>query len=213
MLLKEISYLILEELRAAHIVDDDNIDIRLLEQLIKQKRAQYIRNQYSNTKEVDVSTLQELVLSTTLESTGDTKILRSSSILPKIINHKGVNLIDNLFSSDKLGIQFTEVPFARLPYVGNGLFNNRFIHVAYEHDGYLYFKAKADSHKLLSTCVISAVFEDPEDVTGFDVDTDEYPIAMWMVESIKNDVIQKDYRTLITSPNDTLNNANGEVQG
>lgn len=217
MLMTEMTHELLEIIRHAHIVDDDNIDLRLLEQFIRIQRSFWITNTMDKSQRVNESNAQDFVfeLSRINSSTdsilqSDDSILRSIDEIPEFISNrinKGVILID---SPDLLNPSFSMVSIGRMPWVGSSRHNGQSIFVSlYSQNIYARYGKNALSDLALTKLRVKGYFEDPEDVPGFDIDIMEYPISGKIWALVKDAVLKTDLRELITKPVDKINDADG----
>lgn len=222
MKLKEITYLVLEELRNNNIVDDEDLDLRLIEAWVTIKRNVLLEQRLSSGKRINMNNMQELAV--TLEevvsydtqsaypyanlTTQDYTIWQSTTTIPNIIEGRKGPGVYSLMSTDKMKLPFSFVEYNHMKMAGNGRFNSSFIYGSLR-DHILYFKPNTyfDTDP---NCIISAIFEDPRNVTGFNVDTDNYPCSDDIVEAIKNSIFDKDFRVILNSQSDTENNANSD---
>ena len=224
MRLSEIAYMILETIRDAQIVDDEKVDPRLIEAWVKLKRADFIKkNQNTNpNNRVNHNMYQtELVEVEVLDVTDagdypyansitqDYEFVRSTTTLPNIIEDKSGPIILSVESQDRVKLPFCKTSYDQLRFAGNGKFNSNIIFYAFR-DKYLYFKYNPffDTY---TNVEVRAVFEDPTEVTGFDAETDDYPVSADFIEYIKNSIYDIDIRVLLSGKSDTANDASGEI--
>jgi hypothetical protein len=209
MLLKEISYELLMILRSGAIVDDERIDLRLLDTIVKQYRAQYIEK--NAKKGVPELFSQEYTPDLTLINNGNFKVLETTNEVPRIMSGKYGLLIDEIYSPHVDEYPFTVVNRTHLRYSGNGKFNQGIIFVAYD-DNKLIFKSKDYGYELMEDVTVSAIFEDPTSVPGFDEETDDYPVNEDCVNYIKDMFRKNDVKLLLGQFSDEINDASGEIK-
>lgn len=222
MTLNEISFAILEMLRAGHVVDDERLDIRLIKDWIDLKRAQYIRNQLTQNpnSRLNLNLYQTLNVTLSVVTVTDNadypysndttqlyKIVESSTSIPAILENKTGPIIFSLESQDKMKLPFQFTDYDYMRFAGNGKFNSGLIFGSIR-DNKLYFKYNTyfDTY---TTVVLKAVFENPRDITGFNDDTTEYPANAGLIEYIKNGILGMDAKSFILNPTDETNDASG----
>ncbi len=225
MTLQEISYLVLEGLTNNKLVDDSELDIRLIKDWIKLKRSQFLKNKANSGYNINLNNAQlttftvEKIDSVTTPAaypfvnttTQKYKVFKSTEPIPKIIEGKSGPLVLEFGNDDvnKYGYQF--VPYEYLKFCGNGKFNSGLVFGALR-DGYVYLQQRTGDTFLNDNpdCVIRAIFEDPTDVAGFDDDTSEFPCSLDVIEYIKNSIYDVDFKVLLTGKEDEFNSANDE---
>ena len=206
MTLHEYATALFELLRNGSISDDEKLDYRLMYDLIKTKRVDALAR-IKPSAALSFNNTQELNVNMTLGPHGALK----SDPIPNIVNNSSGALIDKIYGSTMLEpYLFSIVPVGRLPYVGNGSFNQNIVFAAVAGDT-LYLKAANDAYRLIENCVIDAVFEDPTDVPDFNVETDRYPMDMQIFEYIKKKMFEEDLNYFLTTKSDLTNDADGEV--
>lgn len=224
MTLKEIVYYILEPIRSFNIVDDEEIDIRMVEAWIKTKRAEFLKNKVNAGQDINLNNAQTATYSLALVptytgvksrtkyfcgTTQDYSIYKSTTALPSLlIGHSGPVVLE-LTSEDMMQYPFSFIPFSQLRFAGNGKFGTKFIFGSIDVDKYLYLKKNREL-AIRPSVVIKAIFEDPTQVPGFNEDTDNYPCSIDVVEAIKNSVFDKDFKIQLRATEDTENSANDE---
>ena len=208
MTLHEMASALMLLLREGSISDDEKLDIRLVKDLIKTKRAEYIGLLNGQRGEVSSNNMQHIDVDMELLSNG---ILRSTEKLPRIIASKVGKVIDDISVPETFGtIDFTYVNSKRLPVVGNGKYNQNLVYATVAED-YLLLKAKNHAFRLITKCEVEAAFEDPTDVEGFNDMVDEYPIDVQGFEYIKKAMFKEDLTYFLMGSSDLSNNADGEI--
>lgn len=224
MTLDQIANMVLEGIRAHRIVDDEDIDLRLIKDWIHLKRVQYIQNITKNPQaRISLGNYQMLPVNVEVQNNSevgsypfidtderqDNKMVVSTATIPRIVEKDTGLMVYSIESLDNMKYAFTFVDYEYLKVAGNGKFNRNLIFSAIR-DNLLYFKY----HELFDTnsvVVIRALFENPTTVPGFTDDTTNYPCSPEIIEYIKNAIFDKDARMAFTAKNDQENNANGEV--
>ena len=219
----EISYMILEGIRANNITDHDRLDLRLIKDWIDLKRAQYIKNQRNSNPNgrlnLNLYQSQPITLSVTdvtdageypfLTPKQDTQIMESGEI-PPILEDKNGPVIYSIESEDVMKLAYSVVDYDYLRVAGNGKFNRNLIFAAIR-DNKVYLKYNSNL-EFYSNIVLKAIFENPRLVTGFDDETSRYPASLGLIEYIKNAIYEIDAKVVLTMPSDNTNDSSGEVK-
>jgi len=217
MTLREYSYLLLEEIRNSYIVDDERIDMRFLDRLIQIKRDFVISNDNSANAN-DESLRQTMWTSMEIDFTGhNPSILQSSISLPSFINNKYGPLIDEIRGENHMAYHFILVPFDRLRWCGNGMFNKNTLFVSI-HGKKAYIKSKNDGFRLIEKIKIEGIFEDPMELLtedGFDFQltptSGNYPLSGDVFEKVKESILKKDIAFMLRLPSDEVSDSSGDI--
>jgi len=223
MILKKIVYMVLETIRNNNIVDDEDLDTRLVEEWINLKREQFIKNNRANNPNnrtdirlaqkmavgVEVITATEAGMYPFSTAVEDTKIVKSVSAIPPIIEDKSGPIILSLESQDEVKYPFSSVHYDHMRFSGNGKFNSNLIYGSIR-DKHLYFKYN-EFFDTYTDINLLAIFQDPREVIGFDETTDDYPANLALIEYIKNAIFDKDIRMLFQGREDNMNSAESEI--
>lgn len=216
MLLSEISYMIMEQLRSYRLVDDEEMDIRLINDWVKMKRADILKNKANSGCKLNLNNMQTIEITVSRNATNSTAqnvypfttlteqdyfFYKSTTKIPTILWTSSGPLIYEIASSDGMKLPYSFGSHSRLRFTGNGRFNTNLIFAAIDADRYLYMSDNtyltADSKVLLK-----AVFEDPTDIPTFNIATDEFPCSLDVMEAIKLSVFDKDFRVALNSKED-----------
>ena len=225
MTLTELSYMCWEILRAGHVVDDERLDIRLLNDWVILKRANYIKNDLAKNpnSRISLNAYQPITLTTSVSNVTDAgdypyinnttqlyKIVKSTTTIPPIIETKTGPVILSLETEDLMKLPFSVVDYDHLRFAGNGKFNSKIIFGAIR-DNYVYFKY--NSHfDTYTKVILRAVFEDPTAVPGFNQDTDKFPVDLSMVDYIKNGIVTEDLNKFLKGVTDEISDSSGQIK-
>jgi len=216
MTLRDYSYLLLEEIRNAHIVDDERIDLRFLDTLIGIKREKVLSKDNS-TSAHNETLRQTMWVDMELDSLGhNPSILQSEELLPTFIENKYGPLIDEIRGTNHMAPHFTVVPFDRIRWCGNGYFNKNNI-FASVHGKRVYLKSKDDAFRLIERIKIEGVFSNPMEVLDANGDpqltptTGTYPLNGDIFESVKSLINKEDIAFMLRLPSDEVNDATGNI--
>lgn len=221
MLLKELAYQMLEQLTSNNISDDEEIDYRLIESWIKMKRSVFLRQR--PRADIGLNNIQqyEVTMGGSANSYGTQtpypfknlttqkySIHTSTTNIPKILEDDWGPIIFDVTSSDKLKLPYSFKPYHELRFCGNGRFNQNLVYLSL-----LDHKLVAKSNAQItadSKIYLSAIFEDPLMVTGFDEETMDYPCSLDIMEAIKKSIFDLDFKVYMQTigVEDTDNDSN-----
>lgn len=218
MLLKDIAELLIEEARNAHVINDERIDPRLLRDFVMLKRATFIKSHLNDRQFIELNTLQteNLTLSaydSSADRTGTDAlslgnlILRTSEI-PKMIEYRNGPAVYEISLPDIMSKTVQFVPLDRLRWAGNGVVNKHMLYAAY-FDNRIYVKSNSEIEKPLKYLVLTAIFADPTAVSSFDETTDDYPVNLHMIDYMKNEILNSDIKTILSTKSDENNDSTG----
>ena len=225
MTLTELSYMCWEILRAGHVVDDERLDIRLLNDWVNLKRANYIKTSLSQNpnNRISLNAYQTLPLTVAVNEVTDAgdypystssvqnyEIVESTTTIPSIIEGKSGPLILSLESQDLMKLPFMVVDYDSLRFAGNGKFNKNIIFGAIR-DNKVYFKYNT-FFETYTNVVLRAIFEKPSEVTGFDDDVTRYPVDASMIDYIKNGIVKEDLNAFLKGVSDETSDSSGEIK-
>lgn len=237
MIATEIIYAIREKLKA--YTDDTRYTDSYLYFLINIKRALYIRREYNQIQKViDPEVLQTVCIpleevsdslcptcpgvAANPQCTDDCTIIRTSLKLPKTIELHSRNTIVKISPAGTFDRPFSFISMDRLPYVGESKYEKNIIYAAIHSDGHFYFRSNSSSIRNLDKVLITALFENPDDVSAFkcpttgvdgnlvascfNLEEDEYPIKSWMTDIVISEIVNE-LANLKQIPADTKNDA------
>lgn len=216
--------MILEQISSNAISDNQEIDSRLIEDWIKMKRATLLRQKPRADIGLNNIQLCEITMGAATNSYSGTKLpypfsntttqkysLHTSiADVPRILEDDFGPILLGLYSSDKLKLPYSFKPYDEFLFTGNGRFNNNLVFMALNNHRLV---AKSNSQITSDPKIfISAIFEDPESVAGFDVDTMDYPCSLDIIEAIKMTIFDKDFKIYLATSRleDVENSANDE---
>lgn len=216
MTLRELSYMILEQTRNAHIVDDERIDLRLLDKLINEKRAYILENDNSVNAHNEFLK-QTMPVDMSLITSGYTPaILRSTNLIPSFIENKYGKLIDKISGENNMAYSFTIIPFERIKWCGSGYFNENVIFVAIDGKR-LFINSKNEGFRLIEKIYVEGIFKDPLTVLDDSGDpqltptSGDYPIDGELFGVIKESIKKEDIAFMLRLPSDEVNDATGDI--
>ena len=216
MTLREVSYALLEIIRNAHIVDDERIDLRLLDQFVTSKRAEWIStNKLVSAHNEDLR--QTMWVDMEVDSIGhNPSILQSVNLLPTFIENRYGPLIDEIRGENHMAPAFTVVPFDRIRWGNSGYFNQNNI-LASIHGKRVYLKSANEGFKIIEKVKIEGIFENPLEILDSNGDPQLtpsigiYPINGELFDFIKDEILRKDIAFMLRLPSDEVNDATGDL--
>ena len=215
MLLKEITYAILELIRNGSIVDDEKLDIRLIEAFVHTKRAEYVQSLADSAKIIPEHFYQYLTITSKTELTGaptGTKVYKLADMKKVVFSRKEPLISEVVIShATNKAVGLLNLPFKMVnphafKYTGNGRFNSGWVFGTYKDDD-LIVKSTNTALESAAHFTIKAIFENPKEVTGFLPETSDYPISKQGFDYIKDAVLSKDLKIFVSSESDTKNDA------
>ena len=223
----EIIYAIREKLKA--YTDDTRYTDAYLFFLINLKRALYIRREYNQQqRKIDQEVLQTICME--LEEVdssvcpecseigcGECEVIRTVKKLPNTIELHNRQTILKVSPIGVFDRPFSWVDINRIPYVGEGKNENKFVFATYHSNGHIYLKSKLNFYRSLTHISVTALFENPDDISKFqcsptnntpcfDFNNTQYPVEGWMADIIISDIVQELAR-LKQIPEDDTNDA------
>jgi len=213
MLLREITYSLLELIREGSIVDDERLDVRLLEQLVHAKRADYVKSLADSNKPVAEDYYQYFNLDILGKTIQDRfTYVFNTELTPKIaFSRYGPLIAEVTHLNNPLHCPYRMVNNQHFRFTGHGRFNKGLVYVTYR-DGRLYLKSNDNVFSYISEVGVKAVLENPSEISEFNADTDNYPITYDAYEYIKKAVLTEDIRVFVSGQADEVNNASGNIE-
>lgn len=222
MNLKELIYDLWSVVRGANISDDDSLSEELLTEWILQTRGELLRQQFNKgqSNNPDLEQVLECVPVIQVDAsecgcyTVGCPILRTESKIPHAIEVYHGNLITRVSSPTLLGTPFSIIPFERAPYAGSSKFGKSYPK-AFLHNQYWYIISEV----LLDTISIKGIFEDPRELNNFMNcsgeqcfdDSSEFPISIYMINIMKQRIIEIDFKLFLNVKSDIKNDAQDET--
>ena len=224
--LNEIAYDLLSIVRP-QLSDDNDIDIRQIKFWIRNQRSLWLRNELNRKRTIDEEVIQticadieEVDASDCCDITINCSILRSKKKIPKTIELHNKNAIVRVGPVNKKGKPFSYIGYERVPWVGNGRFNQHLLY-AFLYNEYIHVLTNNSAYQDLKTIVIRGVFEDPIEVSAFTdcddqpcyTDDDAYPLKSWMIPALKEAILKSNLmiEAQAESQGDDSNNAASDV--
>lgn len=211
MLLEDITNAILEIVRAGHIVDDERIDLRLLDQFVKAKRAIYTQSLVDGGKSIPEQFAQYLPITLIASTTDPLTVKTTTSEVPKMLSSRFGPVILEVASTRLQEFPYRVVNNSYFRVAGSGKFNSKFVFVTYRDDKLL-FKSQNIQFTQLSSCLVKAILEDPTKFPNYNELTDDFPIDMQCFDYIKDEIIKTDIRLLMAGISDEVSDGSGEIK-
>lgn len=225
MTLNQFVYQVYEALQIN--ADDTTLDRRLIEDLIAEERALWIRNELNKNRSIDSNIIQDLgcVEVIPIEPTsaeccslpefGACKVLRTKSTIPNSIELYQDKLITRVGPILLNGKRYTQLGLDAVPSAGHGRFNRNEVYYFLLSNHVYLFSRDPLFAKTVEVINLQGVFEDPREAARYKqcngtpcwTPDSKYPLNTWMwAQWIKPRVLEK-LQTKLTLPHDLSNNA------
>jgi len=185
-------------------------------------RARLIRQDVNKNRPISENIIQplgtvpvSLVSASGIPGFGATKILRTDEKIPKPIEVADKDLILYVGGTDGMsGYDIVSKAYAKYSAFNKYTACKK---RAFYRNGYIYLSG-CDA-KVVKNVYIEGVWEDPRSVaiftTGgeycYDINVDDYPISMHMIETLNELLIGKEFTTMLQLSEDYENNASNKV--
>lgn len=216
-------------LRKGKLSDDEELDERQVKFWILNTREYLIRQDFGKNRTLSENVIQDLGC-VELETSdraeccalySDCDIKRTKLEIPKPVEFTSFDGFTRIGPIDKIALPYSFITFNEAIFSGNGRFNKYQI-FAFNHNNRIYLKFSPINMqaKALKYINIQGVFYNPEQAgifktcTGSPCYTDdsEFPISGWMIEYMKSNIIQVNFKTMLTVPGDNVNDASAISQ-
>lgn len=221
--LNQLAYDLLELVRP-EISDDEAIDLRQVKFWIHNQRALWLRNELNRFRTIDDNIIQDLGCvklevadrATCPDLPIDCHILRTEKEIPNTVELHNKTAITRVGPIDITAPSYSFVEYKRAIFSGNGKFNKQQI-FAFLHSNRIYLKISPLNRdgKYLEYLNIRGVFETPPDVAAF-IDADgipcysddgKYPVNRWMIDYMKQAIVQSNLIIENAAVGDTTNDS------
>ena len=188
--------------------DDSDIDNRLIDDLIQNKRSKWLHHRYSKSIHIDRDFIQDLNCVDVMlvdpaeccsSTSDDCYVIRTVNKVPGLIGLDEKKAITRLGPTNKLNVEYTFVSTERVPFVGKGKYNKKVIY-GFLLNEYIYLLSSNEAVQLIKKINIQGVFVDPREANVFKgcdglpcwTETDKYPLPehIWD-ELIKPDIVNE----------------------
>jgi hypothetical protein len=214
--LNQLTYDLINIVRGGKVSDDEAINKRQVEFWIHNTRAQLIRQDLMKKRSISSNIVQtlgcveveEVDLSSCCNITIGCPAVRTKKQIPNPIELDAKDLITRVGPLDITAPAYNLIPFQRVPWVGNEPYTKH-LKKAFWYDGYIYLIG--DGVDMLKMINIQGVFADPTEVKGFwncnnnsncYTDDSAYPISQHMIETMKQMILQTDFKIAMQTPTD-----------
>lgn len=220
MTLNKMIYEVWELLRR-NIVDDDEIDERLIKDLIIEQYQTWIKNEVNKTDDYEKFSTPLGYYTFTPDDGSfdividvDTKVLVSTTTLPKFIYRNGKPVITVIQSPDVKSIPIKLVKQKGLWSRGNSRFNSRQIFALHIKNLEKLFLVSNDSNNYagIGRLYLEGVLENPTDLSAFDPDTTEFPLTDGGWTYIQDYVLNKLIGKIKSTEDKDNNSTNDYIQ-
>jgi hypothetical protein len=209
----------------AKVPNATRYDKRLLSHWVDTQRALWLSNEYNKGRDImnnEVQIINSIEMQIDTASSVATSLpsgialLKSTVQIPRTIQLQTRDGITAIRPLNKQFARFNYVPREQAVYSGNGMCNRNMIFF-FKIDDYLYAKYGTQNLKnnIPTHVSVEGIFESPLEIDDFNNTFDyiwngthEYPISMKFVEYIKNAILETNFISMLTAPED--NSANDE---
>lgn len=223
--LNQLSYDLINIVRGGISSDDELISQRQIKFWIHNTRAQLITQDISKHRAIPDNIIQDLGcinVSATDASlccnvqTGCT-VTRTDVPIPNLIATSTRELLTRVGPVDITASPYTIVPYQRAAWLGSGAWTKKF-YFAYLYKNYIFIVGpKSDYFKKIN---IQGVFENPTDVSIYNncsgmpcyTDDSEYPIKISHIETMKQMILQNNFRIESLAPTDVTGDAKANLK-
>tara|TARA_R110000744_G_scaffold17850_4_gene48132 strand:- start:13877 stop:14497 length:621 start_codon:yes stop_codon:yes gene_type:complete len=202
MTLNEIAYNIKNLSEGGYSTDDSNLDIRQIKSWIHYHRLGLLESYTDNGKKIPSGATQNLGVFTVPDSD-------SYLTLPRIASLGSTRAISSITSVDG-GFVFGRTTQDKIEYQSASRFTSSMPIFYLEEASKVFFRGgDGESVKII------AVLEDPTDLSGYNDDTDDYPMPSQLVGPLVKKIAEVEMNVTTKTPGDLINNnveADREVQ-
>lgn len=208
-----------------NVSDDTVLDDRLLAHFIHKQRALWVRNELNNGRTVDSNITQEYVTEISAASLSEVDgipegyaVYKTSTTLPRTIElHykpaiESVTPVYSVSTSSYKIKPFKLIDFSSVQYCGNGKFSKGKIFVYPENELLYILIPEYGFYDTFTSIKIKGIFENPEEVNGYQFETSKYPLSLHMWNYIKGTILNEDLRQFYVSNEDPLNNSSNDLK-
>ena len=205
-----------------------NIEPRLVDDIIAQKRAVFVRQDNAKKRSIDDNLIQNLgcvelelvdrASDSCCSEFTDCTILRTKVKIPNAIEFAHDKAITRIASVDMLALPIIFMDYDQAIYWGNGRYNRKSLG-SFIRNNYVYLIYKSGTYnKLIEKISVQGVWEDPKIAANYNdcngnpcwsVDSN-YPLNAWMWEIIREEII-KEFIIKYKLPVDLDNNAKDDT--
>lgn len=202
--------------------DDSELDYRLIDELIINKRVKWFENTYNKFNKTIPNIYYQTLSCVPVklvdqaeccEVQTDCLILRTEKQLPAFLSLSDGELIDKVSPVGIINLPFNIIPYRRAEFFGNGRYSKNAVGV-FLLNGYLYLISKDKIYyPLIEKITIRGVFRDPREAEKF-ISCDNkpcwnpdmpFPLEERLWDYCKQDIINTDLKIKFSSPLDTSN--------
>lgn len=209
-----------------NVSDDTVLDDRLLAHFIHKQRALWIRNELNNGRSVDSNITQEYITTITPATLSEIdgvpqgySAYKTSTVLPRTVElhfRPALELVTPVYTETDYSYKikpFKIVDYNSAQYVGNGKFSKGKIFVYPENELLYVLIPDYGFYEAFSSIKIKGIFENPEEVSGYEFETSKYPLSLHMWNYIKGTILNEDLRQFYVSNEDSINNSSNDIKG
>ena len=200
--------------------DDKQLSDEHLADLIKTKRAKYLRNYLSNLKKEIPLEAKQLICMELCDDDlcdDDYKVLRTTNKIPANIESTGRSNIAEAYLGSRFAKYINIIDYSRIPYIMSGRYIDMQIYISVDPLGYGIVLSKSGNHEILEELRLNITAEDPEFADQYTCDCEDeenscdfydkkFPIELSMLDDIKKEIINE-LSIKFKIPSDSINNS------
>lgn len=222
--LRELSFDLLNILRAGRAGDVEAISLQQIQFWIKTTRATLLRQELNKGKTVSENYIQHIynqllevvdISDCPINLPIGCYIVKTKNKIPRFLEINDRDMVLSIQPNNIQSQNYTFIPRARLSYLG---FNkwNKHMSFAFLREGYIYIINDPNVEYI----TIEGIFENPEDLAGLNncitgtscySDEDKYPISEWMWDTMKQMIMKTNF-SILNNPTDISENGNPDYK-
>jgi hypothetical protein len=220
---RKLIYDLWETARGGSISDDDSFSERLLSQWIDDTRSELIRRAFDAGQSLNPDIIFTIPCLNVIQisnnecpcdiQSNDCLIQRTELQLPTTVETKQRNLIIRVASSIIGNLNYSEIPFARIPFTSFSKFGKNTVKW-FLHNRFIYILSPINLEKLTVQLIPSypedlASYTDCSGSPCYTVDS-YYPISSYMINALKERIREVDIKMFLATAEDKKNNAEND---
>ena len=221
----EIIYDLLNIVRGGQVANSEPVSEEQISYWVDATRAKLIHQDLNKRRSINPDIIQTLCIS--LEQTDATTcpcvvtgctILRSSREIPNAIELNHRNLLVSVGPVLITAPRFSFIDYHRAIYYNPSTFSKR-VPAAFLYNKRLYVIASTNQIQLLTDLSVEIVLERPSDASVFAcsgtpcyTNESKYPLSAFMIEDLKNMIIQNNFKIALAAPSDKTGDLSHDVK-
>ena len=223
--LRELSFDLLNILRAGRAGDVEAISLQQIQFWIKTTRATLIRQELNKGKTISENVISHIynqkvipvdISDCPVNLPIGCYIVRTENRMPRFLEINDKDMLTSIQPNNIKSQNYTIIPRARLSYIGFNKFNKN-MPFAFLRDNYIFLVNDFDTEYI----TVEGILENVEDLAGYnncvtgescyDDNTSNYPISEWMWDIMKQMIMKTNF-SIINNPTDISENGNPDYK-